>query len=501
MLVMLLEQSRAFEEEWQNHIGKNKMKFQSDQEYQHRKKLFKTSHDKIEAHNSKRGNTKLAHNKFSTMTNEEKASHYGYIPAKEVASQPNALSVHLRENERALPTGVDLRGDKCMGAIKYQNSCGSCWTFAATAVLEFNNCVKTGSLSTLSEQQIVDCIGRDGCQGGNPVEAWNYIVNTGGQDTSSSYPYNGTFGSCKFSSSQVGATISPKYAVTRIPSGDVNTAMAYLANRTALSASLDYVSFEFEHYQKGTVFTGPCSGQYGHAIAIVGYGTSTDGTDYWLIRNSWDTWWGDSGYAMVKRGVNFCGIESNMATTTASTGDPVQKVNWNSGPGGFYNYSNCGYVTGNLISTSTLSPLTLDDCGNRCVATSTCNYFTFSQSTCTFLTFSSSSFKPISYPDSSLTCGSVINRWAINWTTEGQLQFSSNCEFQEIGSYSYYTFSGAMSLSDCKNYCLTTYPSYCNHFTLSSTGVCTMKLSQVGSKPTPIYSSANSNCGWVPTRL
>lgn len=58
------------------------------------------------------------------------------------------------------------------------------------------------------------------------------------------------FGSCKFSLSQVGATISPKYAVTRIPSGDVNTAMAYLANRTALSASLDYVSFEFEHYQK-----------------------------------------------------------------------------------------------------------------------------------------------------------------------------------------------------------------------------------------------------------
>ena len=33
---------------------------------------------------------------------------------------------------------------------------------------------------------------------------------------------------------------------------------------------------------RGTVFTGPCSGQEGHAIAIVGYGTSTDGIDYWV---------------------------------------------------------------------------------------------------------------------------------------------------------------------------------------------------------------------------
>lgn len=44
---------------------------------------------------------------------------------------------------------MDLRSDKCMGAIKNQKSCGSCWTFAATAVLEFNNCVKTGLLKTL----------------------------------------------------------------------------------------------------------------------------------------------------------------------------------------------------------------------------------------------------------------------------------------------------------------------------------------------------------------
>lgn len=40
-----------------------------------------------------------------------------------------------------------------------------------------------------SEQQIVDCAGSNGCNGGNAKNAWNYIVGTGGQDTSSYYPY------------------------------------------------------------------------------------------------------------------------------------------------------------------------------------------------------------------------------------------------------------------------------------------------------------------------
>lgn len=206
---------------------------------------------------------------------------------------------------------------------------------------------------------------------------------------------------------------------------------------------------------------------------------------------------------MIKRGANICGIENYMVTTTASTGDAVQTVNWSSSPGGYYNYSNCGYAQGNLVSSSTMSPLTLDDCGNRCVAKSTCNYFTFSQTACTFLTFSSSSFIPIAYSDSTQTCGSVVQRFEINWITEGQLQYASNCDFQKAAgvSGSYYTLSTAMSLSDCKNFCLTTYPGYCNHFTLSSSGTCIMKLSPIGSKPTPIYSSANSNCGWIPTRL
>lgn len=48
-----------------------------------------------------------------------------------------------------------------------------------------------------------------------------------------------------------------------------------------------------------------------HAINIVGYGTQ-NGIDYWIVRNSWGTGWGNGGYILMKRGVNLCNIESFM---------------------------------------------------------------------------------------------------------------------------------------------------------------------------------------------
>lgn len=50
----------------------------------------------------------------------------------------------------------------------------------------------------------------------------------------------------------------------------------------------------------------------GHAIVILGWGTSDEGVDYWLVRNSWGPNWGDAGYFKIKRGTNECGIEENV---------------------------------------------------------------------------------------------------------------------------------------------------------------------------------------------
>lgn len=48
-----------------------------------------------------------------------------------------------------------------------------------------------------------------------------------------------------------------------------------------------------------------------HLFLIVGYGTDSSGTDYWLVKNSYGTSWGENGYMRIKRGSNVCGVETN----------------------------------------------------------------------------------------------------------------------------------------------------------------------------------------------
>jgi C1A family cysteine protease len=213
------------------------------------------------------------------------------------------LPVAPAETSNDLPTEIDWRTKGAVTPVKNQGQCDSGWAFSATGAVEGVVAINTGSLISLSEQQLVDCsgsTGNQGCQGGHPVDAFKWIIKNGGICSESSYPYTARDGTCKRTCTPVGH-ISAWLELPR----DEETLKAHVAEQP-VSVEVDASSSAFQNYKSG-VFSGPCGKTLNQAVLIVGYG-ETSGKRYWIVKNSWGTSWGLSGYILIERGRNLCGI-------------------------------------------------------------------------------------------------------------------------------------------------------------------------------------------------
>merc|ERR1711957_693226 len=178
--------------------------------------------------------------------------------------------------------------------IKDQGQCGSCWAFSTMGAVESAYAIATGNLVSVAEQQLADCDGsNDGCSGGWPHSAFDhYLKFRVGVCSESSYPYTGRDGPCSSDRLESCSVAIAKDVVT----GHTDVGMSSAGLKSALSeqpVSVTVNAGQLQFYGNGVV-TGTCSGQINHAVIAVGYGT--DGTDYFNIRNSWGTGWGESGY-------------------------------------------------------------------------------------------------------------------------------------------------------------------------------------------------------------
>jgi len=285
-------------------------------EVERRFAIFQTNLDYIQHHNAETAagvhSFKLGLTQFADMTNAEYRKilrfHAGK-PSREVDVLPEPSDEELA----ALPASVDWRTAGIVTDVKNQGSCGSCWSFSSTGSLEGAHAQATGTLVSLSEENLVDCVlgGADNCEtGGWMSQAFDYVISNGGIDTEASYPYVGTDGNpCTYSAANSGATIS---SYVNITSGSESALQTAAAART-VSVAIDASSMEFQLYTSGVYDDSTCQsglGDLDHGVLVVGYGNdAASGKDYWLVKNSWTASWGLDGYIWMSRNANNqCGI-------------------------------------------------------------------------------------------------------------------------------------------------------------------------------------------------
>ncbi|XP_034030268.1 cathepsin S, ortholog2, tandem duplicate 1 [Thalassophryne amazonica] len=214
------------------------------------------------------------------------------------------------DSDAELPDSIDWRDKGCVTSVKMQGSCGSCWAFSAVGALEGQLAKLTGQLVDLSPQNLVDCstkYGNHGCKGGFMTNAFQYIIDNQGIDSDASYPYIGVQQQCHYNPAYRAANCSAYRFLTE---GDESMLKQAVATIGPISVAIDATRETFHLYHSGVYNDPGCSQNVNHGVLAVGYGT-LNGQDYWLIKNSWDTSFGDQGYIRMSRNKNNqCGIAS-----------------------------------------------------------------------------------------------------------------------------------------------------------------------------------------------
>ncbi|XVF80361.1 hypothetical protein PTKIN_Ptkin15bG0063500 [Pterospermum kingtungense] len=226
---------------------------------------------------------------------------------------------------------------------EFLGHCGSCWAFGAVESLSDRFCIHFGMNISLSVNDLLACCGflcGSGCDGGYPISAWRYFVRSG-VVTEECDPYFDDTG-CSHPGCE------PAYPTPRCVKKCVKgnqlwrqskhySVSAYRINSDPADIMVEVykngpveVSFtvyeDFAHYKSGVYkhVTGGVMG--GHAVKLIGWGTSEDGEDYWLLANQWNRGWGDDGYFKIRRGTDECGIEDDVVAGLPSTKNLVREV-------------------------------------------------------------------------------------------------------------------------------------------------------------------------------
>jgi len=330
------------------------------EEYAVRLEIFKNHVAEVETLNKASADASFGITQFADMTDDEFAVRLGlkYPPGWKA---PEVENIYSDEEVQAAPDSFDWRKEGAVAPVQDQGHCGSCWAFSTAVNLEGQHFKATGQLVKVSEQELVSCDTKDsGCQGGLMTQAFQWISGDryGEVVRGDWYPYTSEDGSvpgcggidgkytlckgrgggtnawctqfcynaqgkalctpdlcdCSSTGAHIGATISGFRSLPR----DENQIAAFLAQNGPLSIAVAVpLGRVWQGYTGGIMTVSQCPASVpDHGVGLVGY---DKGKGYWIVKNSWGTSFGESGYIRLAFGTNTCNLAHDVSTSTGAS--------------------------------------------------------------------------------------------------------------------------------------------------------------------------------------
>jgi len=318
---------------WQIKYGKV---YDSVPEFEHAIGNFQASIARVAANNKRTGGTFYGLTKFSDLSPAEFKDTYLRCGSgqrhRHGHTRSSSAPVMEPFDTTNVPTTFDWRDHtpSVVTAVKDQGQCGSCWAFSATENIESMSALVGNPLTELAPEQIVDCDTVDqGCNGGDTPTAFQYVQQAGGLDTEASYPYtagdSGSGGTCAFNQANVKAQIDGfAWVINECTTGACNSqSMSQVQSGLPLIGPFSICVFAepWQDYSGGIFNDATCSwdaASLDHCVQMIGYDNANK---YWIIRNSWNSDWGENGYIYVSTAEangNLCGVldEVNFVNAT-----------------------------------------------------------------------------------------------------------------------------------------------------------------------------------------
>jgi C1A family cysteine protease len=226
----------------------------------------------------------------------------GLIPSPVDLSHLKGQTVQGLVSATLLPSSYDLRTTGKLTPVKNQSSCGDCWAFGTYDSLE--SALLPSETWDFSENNLKDTSGFDlgACDGGNAQMSMAYLGRWSGAIKESDDPYNPI-------SSVSPSGLSPVKHVQNviyIPAGNQAAVKQALMTYGALYTEMYYADSSYNPAYDAYYFNGTADSN--HAVGLVGWDDNFDkskfspaapGNGAWIIKNSWGTGWGDSGYFYI----------------------------------------------------------------------------------------------------------------------------------------------------------------------------------------------------------